>query len=156
MAAVSQSAAERLRQINSDRRAKRDFLTLSVRSCFDPQSPALRTACLNLKGCANTGNSRDGGPFRRGVHAVLCLLLGSIVLGWTLEPATAQTEFPSREITLIVPFAAGGPTDTVARIVSERMARTLGQQIIVENVTGSGGATAAIRASVRHRTATPS
>ncbi|MGO9360253.1 MAG: tripartite tricarboxylate transporter substrate-binding protein [Xanthobacteraceae bacterium] len=95
---------------------------------------------------ANTGNSRDGGPLRRGVAAVLCLLLAITALSRAVEPATAQTEFPSREITLIVPFAAGGPTDTIARIVSERMAKTLGQQIIVENVTGSGGATAAIRA----------
>jgi len=47
---------------------------------------------------------------------------------------------------MIVPFAAGGPTDIVARIVAGHMAATLGQQIIIENVVGSGGATAAIRA----------
>ena len=55
-----------------------------------------------------------------------------------LASAGAQT-YPSRPITMIVPFAAGGPTDTVARLVAESMTRTLGQQIVVENVGGAGG-----------------
>ncbi len=42
---------------------------------------------------------------------------------------------------MIVPFAAGGPTDIIARIVGENMSRTLGQQIVVENVAGAGGTT---------------
>src|ERR1700759_1433394 len=46
--------------------------------------------------------------------------------------------YPSKPITLIVPFPAGGPTDTVARIMSEHMSRTLGQSILVETVTGAG------------------
>src|SRR5947207_5886040 len=56
-------------------------------------------------------------------------------------PAFSQT-YPTRPITMIVPFAVGGPTDTIARIMSERMGKTLGQQIIVENVTGAGGSIA--------------
>jgi tripartite-type tricarboxylate transporter receptor subunit TctC len=59
--------------------------------------------------------------------------------------ARAQT-YPSRTVTMIVPFAAGGPTDVSARIVAERMSRTLGQQIIIENVLGAGGTTGSIRA----------
>jgi tripartite-type tricarboxylate transporter receptor subunit TctC len=47
--------------------------------------------------------------------------------------------YPSRPITMIVPFAAGGPTDTLARIISERMRLSLGQPIILENVTGAAG-----------------
>jgi len=61
-------------------------------------------------------------------------------------PALAQADYPSRLITLIVPFAAGGPTDLVARIIADNMSRTLGQQIIIENVIGGGGTTAATRA----------
>ena len=53
--------------------------------------------------------------------------------------AVAQTDFPSRPITIIVPFAAGGPTDTVARLIAESMTQTLGQQVIVENAGGAGG-----------------
>lgn len=53
-------------------------------------------------------------------------------------PSLAQ-QYPSRTITVIVPFAAGGPTDTVARLVSQSMAKTLGQVVIVENTAGAGG-----------------
>jgi tripartite-type tricarboxylate transporter receptor subunit TctC len=53
-----------------------------------------------------------------------------------LSPALA---YPDRPITLVVPFAAGGTTDVVARIFADHMSRTLGQQIIVENVVGAGG-----------------
>ncbi|CAN7460074.1 tripartite tricarboxylate transporter substrate-binding protein [Pararhizobium sp. LjRoot238] len=52
--------------------------------------------------------------------------------------ANAQT-YPERTITMVVPFSAGGPTDTVARLVAESMSKDLGQQIIVENVGGAGG-----------------
>ncbi|MBA2399122.1 MAG: tripartite tricarboxylate transporter substrate binding protein BugD [Bradyrhizobium sp.] len=61
-------------------------------------------------------------------------------------PAQAQT-YPTRSITMIVPFAAGGPTDVIARIVTGHMAQTLGQTIIIENVVGAGGTTATTRAS---------
>ncbi len=47
--------------------------------------------------------------------------------------------FPSKQITLVVPFAAGGPTDTLARIMAERMSRTLGQTVLVDNTTGAAG-----------------
>ena len=55
--------------------------------------------------------------------------------------------FPERPITMVVPFAAGGPTDIVARIVAEPMSKALGQQVIIENVTGAGGTTGITRAS---------
>jgi tripartite-type tricarboxylate transporter receptor subunit TctC len=59
--------------------------------------------------------------------------------------AWAQT-YPTRPITLIVPFGPGGPTDVYARIVAEHMSRTLGQPLVIENVPGAGGTTASIRA----------
>jgi tripartite-type tricarboxylate transporter receptor subunit TctC len=52
--------------------------------------------------------------------------------------AVAQA-YPSRPVTMVVPAAAGGPTDTVARLIGESMSRTLGQQVLVENVGGAGG-----------------
>ena len=61
-------------------------------------------------------------------------------------PTQAQT-YPTRSITMIVPFAAGGPTDVIARIVTGHMAQTLGQTIIIENVVGAGGTTATTRAA---------
>jgi tripartite-type tricarboxylate transporter receptor subunit TctC len=57
----------------------------------------------------------------------------------------AQSDYPNKPITVIVPFAAGGPTDVVARILGEHMSRTLGQQLVVENVGGAGGTTGMTR-----------
>lgn len=59
--------------------------------------------------------------------------------------AAAQDNYPVRQVTMIVPFAAGGPTDVVARIVGDHMSKTLGQQIVVENVAGAGGTTGITR-----------
>ena len=65
-------------------------------------------------------------------------LLALAALAPLAGTATAQ-QFPGRTITVIVPFAAGGPTDTVARLVAETMGRDLGQTIVVENAGGAGG-----------------
>jgi tripartite-type tricarboxylate transporter receptor subunit TctC len=59
----------------------------------------------------------------------------------SLNAGAASAAWPEKSVTLIVPFAAGGPTDVIARIVGEHMSRTLGQSIIVENVAGAGGTT---------------
>jgi tripartite-type tricarboxylate transporter receptor subunit TctC len=59
--------------------------------------------------------------------------------------AAAAQPYPSRPITMVVPFAAGGPTDVLARILAQSMSQTLGQQIVIENVTGAGGSIAAAR-----------
>jgi tripartite-type tricarboxylate transporter receptor subunit TctC len=53
-------------------------------------------------------------------------------------PAFAQT-YPDKPITIVVPFSAGGPTDTVARLVAEAMSQDLGQQVVIQNVGGAGG-----------------
>ena len=63
----------------------------------------------------------------------------------SVETGSAQN-YPTRPITMIVPFAAGGTTDVTARIVGEHMSRTLGQQIIVENIVGAGGTVGSTRA----------
>jgi tripartite-type tricarboxylate transporter receptor subunit TctC len=57
--------------------------------------------------------------------------------------ATTSLAYPEGPITIVVPFAAGGPTDTVTRLIAEPMSATLGQQIIVQNVAGAGGTLAA-------------
>src|SRR5712671_5602039 len=70
--------------------------------------------------------------------AVLTLTLVALGPVAAAKVATAQT-YPTRPITMNVPFAAGGPTDTIARIIAQRMSATLGQSIIIENVTGADG-----------------
>jgi tripartite-type tricarboxylate transporter receptor subunit TctC len=57
--------------------------------------------------------------------------------------AAAQDDYPNQQITMIVPFSAGGPTDTVTRLITEPMAAALGQGFVVQNVTGAGGTIAA-------------
>ena len=53
--------------------------------------------------------------------------------------ASYADNYPSHPITIVVPFAAGGPSDAMARILGERMRATLGEAVLVENVTGAGG-----------------
>ena len=69
--------------------------------------------------------------------ARLCAALPVLLGGWS---ATAQP-YPNKPITLVVPYAAGGPTDVTARQLGDHMSRTLGQPFIVENVAGAGGST---------------
>jgi tripartite-type tricarboxylate transporter receptor subunit TctC len=73
----------------------------------------------------------------------VCVLSAALVA--VAVPAAAQN-YPTRPINMIVPFAAGGPTDVIGRIVGESMSKALGQTIVIENVVGAGGTTGATRA----------
>lgn len=73
-------------------------------------------------------------------------LMGMITALTLLGSGTVSAQqYPTKLITMIVPFAAGGPTDTVTRLIAGPMSKTLGQQVIVENVGGAGGTIAAAR-----------
>jgi tripartite-type tricarboxylate transporter receptor subunit TctC len=72
-------------------------------------------------------------------------LLAALPLAAAASAVRAQPAFPTRAVTIIVPFAAGGPTDVISRLVAEGMSRDLGQPVVVENVTGAGGTIAAGR-----------
>ena len=74
------------------------------------------------------------------------------ILG-TMDYAPAQV-YPSRPITMVVPFPPGGPLDTVARITAEAMRVTLGQPVIIENAAGAAGTLGVGRAHARQVTAT--
>jgi tripartite-type tricarboxylate transporter receptor subunit TctC len=74
-------------------------------------------------------------------------VLGTALLAIGTSSGAFAQGFPSKPITLIVPFAAGGPTDVIARIVGESMAKTLGQPVLIENVAGAGGTTGITRGS---------
>jgi len=94
-----------------------------------------RPQMCGVPGGAPAGSMRDGRhPLIhrtiRGVIAVTALLAAAT--------ASAQ-DYPNRPITMVMPFAAGGPNDTVVRIVATRMSEILGQQVVVENVLGAGG-----------------
>jgi tripartite-type tricarboxylate transporter receptor subunit TctC len=69
------------------------------------------------------------------LKSILAALAAMLALG----SSAVADQFPSRPITIVVPFAAGGPTDALARILGDRMKTALGQPIVIENVTGAGG-----------------
>jgi tripartite-type tricarboxylate transporter receptor subunit TctC len=71
----------------------------------------------------------------------------AFALALASSAALAQANYPNKPITLLVPFAAGGATDTVARVTAQSMSKLLGQTIIIENATGAGGTIAAARAA---------
>ncbi|WP_037075073.1 tripartite tricarboxylate transporter substrate binding protein [Rhizobium sp. PDO1-076] len=66
-------------------------------------------------------------------------IIAAGLLAGVVSVGTAKAEFPERAVTLVVPFAAGGSTDVVARVIAERMSTDLGQQVVVQNVGGAGG-----------------
>jgi tripartite-type tricarboxylate transporter receptor subunit TctC len=73
-----------------------------------------------------------------------CIAVAVAMAG--LFPASASAkDFPNRVISLVVPFAAGGPSDVIARLLAQSMSTTLGEQVIIENVPGAGGTVAASR-----------
>jgi tripartite-type tricarboxylate transporter receptor subunit TctC len=74
----------------------------------------------------------------------LQLAAGAVAMPAVSRSAFAQA-YPSRAITMVVPFAAGGPTDVIGRVLAERMRNTLGQTVVVENTTGAGGTAGAGR-----------
>src|SRR5215475_765159 len=95
-------------------------------------------------GAACPNDNKPGGTHMSTARllAGLAAALAAALIG---APVHAQT-YPARTITVIVPFAAGGPTDVVARIVGDHMSKTLGQQFVIENVVGAGGTTGSARA----------
>jgi tripartite-type tricarboxylate transporter receptor subunit TctC len=62
-----------------------------------------------------------------------------------VSSAAQAQDWPTRPLTMVVPFAAGGPVDTLGRILAPRLSEVLGQNVVIENVTGAGGSTGSIR-----------
>lgn len=88
--------------------------------------------------------SRQPSRSRTGRRATTLAGLAAVALAMSAcssggSGAAAGSNYPTGPITIVVPFSAGGPTDTVTRLVAEPMSKTLGQQVIVQNVEGAGG-----------------
>ena len=74
------------------------------------------------------------------------LIVAAVAAALAFATSASAEDYPSRPVTIIVPFAAGGPTDALARVLGDGMGRALGQQIVVEDVTGAGGTIGVARA----------
>jgi tripartite-type tricarboxylate transporter receptor subunit TctC len=75
------------------------------------------------------------------------ILFGALLLFAGASAAALGQTYPSKPVTIVVPFAAGGPTDSMARAIGERMRQALGQVVVIENVTGAGGTIGVTRAA---------
>jgi tripartite-type tricarboxylate transporter receptor subunit TctC len=75
------------------------------------------------------------------------VMLACAALAALAAPSTAQDAYPTKPITMIVPFAAGGASDVIARLIAEQMGQAIGQRFVIENVAGAGGSTAMTRAA---------
>ena len=89
---------------------------------------------------------------RRNIIALIGLVVGGIGLFAALSVGAMKVaeaeQWPTRPITMVVPFAAGGPTDVVGRVVADRLGDILGQQVVVENIGGAGGMNGAQRVAL--------
>jgi tripartite-type tricarboxylate transporter receptor subunit TctC len=74
-----------------------------------------------------------------------CLALVILAATTVFNAGAFANDYPTRIVTLVVPFAAGGPSDVIARLLANSMSQTLGQQVIIENVVGAGGTVGAAR-----------
>jgi tripartite-type tricarboxylate transporter receptor subunit TctC len=81
------------------------------------------------------------------VALAVLLPIGALLIGALLAACKSTASYPERPITAVVPFAAGGPTDVIMRVLGEHMSKTLGQALVIENAPGAGGTTASARAA---------
>src|SRR5262245_66314073 len=101
--------------------------------------------CRNPDYCnAQPACRRQEGDMKLQRRKFLHLAAGAFALPLAPHVAGAQA-YPTRPVTIIVPFAAGGASDVVARIIGEHLSRSLGQQFVIENVGGAGGTTGSTR-----------
>src|SRR5215468_8898891 len=78
------------------------------------------------------------------VRALAAPILAALIL---IHGAASAQTYPSRPITMVVPFPPGGATDAIARIIQDGMSQSLGQQLVIENIGGAGGMIAAAKAA---------
>ena len=82
----------------------------------------------------------------RGLYIMKAVLALTAILPFVTK-GLAQDAYPMRPVTRVVPFAAGGAADVIARLIAEQMGQSLGQRLVIENIVGAGGATAMTRAA---------
>src|SRR6266508_3811278 len=107
------------------------------------------SAEVECRTCANGVSRPSSRRLRPGRKTMpfTCRLIAGSLLALALHSAPAAAQYPNKPITVIVPFAAGGPTDVVTRLIGDHMSRTLGQTLVVENVGGAGGTLGMTRAA---------
>jgi hypothetical protein len=108
----------------------------------DGLSPARHATGARLDRCGSLG---EGRPNKSGGNEMLKTITGALAAVAALTAGASAQNYPTRPVTMVIPFAAGGPTDVLGRVVGARMAEILGQQVVIENVGGAGGMTGSKR-----------
>ena len=100
---------------------------------------------------AATGLSPENGIWeehlRKFSMLAIALAAGAVVAAMAARAQAPIQDWPTRPVTMLVPFAAGGPVDTLGRILAQHLAEVIGKQVVVENVSGAGGMTGSLRVS---------
>src|SRR5262249_42287530 len=117
-------------------------IDLSLRIAYQQRFMS-QTGCLQSRANLSSSVSKPGRLMRVIMQMKLLGVLAATMLAFSSQ-ANAQ-KFPDRPMTMIIPFAAGGPTDILGRVVAARMSELLAQQVVIENVTGAGGMTGSAR-----------
>ena len=92
-----------------------------------------------------TGELGFLGQLKRGKNMLTRLTAAVFGILLALCGSAPAQNYPSKPLTMIIPFAAGGPTDVLGRVIAQRMSEIMGQQVVVENVGGAGGMTGSKR-----------
>lgn len=106
-----------------------------------PENCNARFRCAATSACAVSRRGVTGGSlgrFTAGRGRTLITVIAGVVMAVACGAARTQT-FPLKPVTVVIPFAAGGPTDALGRVIAQSMSGFLGQSVVVENVTGAGG-----------------
>src|SRR5450432_321989 len=113
---------------------QRDGIVKSLEQLIPQAQPAQNAHPAHAKGLNNVTKSWGGQRMRRWLGLLMAMSIG---IGW--NSACEAQDYPSRPISMIVPFPAGGATDNLARFLGEKMRAILGQPIVIENVAGAAG-----------------
>src|SRR4029450_4258493 len=115
----------------------------ACRSQACPRQPSDLTSLFRKHKCV--GQSGRSDMLKSWMSGVLKSAAGACGILLTITGTTLSQTYPARPLTMIIPFAAGGPTDVLGRVMAQRMGEVLGQQVVVENVGGAGGMTGSVR-----------
>ena len=97
-------------------------------------------ACNVVSGLGRTFGADAIWEDYKNMKTIVKMLAAGLVVGSALSAVSVMAQdYPTQPVTIVVPFAAGGPTDTVTRLVAAAMSEDLGQQVVVQNVGGAGG-----------------